>query len=49
MQLDQSRIAICERSWLDNLDLALHVIRDRALPLAASALVGILPLAALNY
>lgn len=49
MQLDQARITICERSWLDNLDLALHVIRAQAAPLAASALAGILPLALLNY
>jgi hypothetical protein len=49
MQLDQARITICERSWLDNLDLALHVIRIHAAALAASALAGILPMALLNY
>jgi hypothetical protein len=49
MQLDQSRIAICERSWLDNLDLALQVIRVDAARLAAAALAGIVPLAVLNY
>ena len=49
MQLDQARIAICERSWLDNLDLALQVMRSRAAGLAASALAGVIPLVAFNY
>ncbi len=49
MQLDQAQIAICERSWLDNLDLALHVLRSRAAGIAATALAGIVPLTALNY
>jgi hypothetical protein len=49
VQLDQSRIAICERSWLDNLDLALAVVRRHAAPLALCAIVGIVPLALLNH
>jgi hypothetical protein len=49
MELDQARIAICERSCFDNLDLALHVIRARAAGLATSALVGIVPAMLFNY
>ncbi len=49
MQLDRARIAIRQRSWLDNLDLALHVLRNGGAPLAASALVGIVPFALVNY
>lgn len=49
MQLDQARIAICERSWLENLDLALQVVRAYGGGLAACALVGIGPMAILNY
>ena len=48
MELDQSRIAICERSWSDNLDLALHVVRTQAAGVAGSALAGMVPMAALN-
>jgi hypothetical protein len=49
MELDQARIAICERSWFDNLDLALHVLRRHAKAVALCALVGILPLALGNH
>jgi hypothetical protein len=49
MQFDQARIAICERSWLDNLDLALHVVRVHAAAVATAALVGILPWALVNH
>jgi len=49
MQLDQTRIAIRERGLLDTIDLALFVIRDFAAPLLACALLGILPLALINY
>ncbi len=49
MQLDQARVAICERTWFDNLDLALHVVRRHAAAAAVCALVGILPLALLNH
>jgi hypothetical protein len=49
VQFDRSRIAICERSWADNLDLALHVLRSYGGPLAVCALVGIVPLAIANH
>jgi hypothetical protein len=49
VQLDRSRIAISERSWADNLDLALHVLRSFGGPLLVCAVLVILPLAALNH
>jgi hypothetical protein len=49
MQIDQARVAIHERMWLENLDLALHVARTHFAGVAACALVGILPIALLNY
>jgi hypothetical protein len=49
VQLDQARIAIRERSWLDNLDLALQVIRAQSAGVAASAAIGILPFVLLNF
>jgi hypothetical protein len=49
VQLDQARIAICERTWLENLDLALHVAGRHGGRLVASALAGILPFALLNH
>ena len=49
MQLDRTRIAIRERGLLDTLDLALHVSREFAGPLAICSLLGIVPLALLNY
>ncbi len=49
MQLDQARIAICERTWLENLDLALHVAGRHGGRLATSALAGIIPLALMNH
>lgn len=49
MRIDHTRIAIRERSWLDNLDLALHVIRAHAAGLFASALAGVLPMVLINY
>jgi hypothetical protein len=49
MQLDKTRIAIRERSFIDILDLALAVLRDHAGPLALSLLVGAVPAAALNH
>ena len=49
MLFDQARIAICERSWADNLDLALHVVRAYGAPVAVCALATIVPLAVLNH
>ncbi len=49
MQLDQARIAIRERSWLDNLDLALQVIRAHGSAVVTSSAVGILPLILVNF
>lgn len=49
MQLDQARIAIAERAWVDNLDLALHIGRRYFGPLLVCALAGMLPLALLNH
>lgn len=49
MRIDHTRIAIRERSWLDNLDLALHVIRTHAGGVVVAALVGVVPMALLNY
>ena len=48
MQLDEHRIAIRERGFLDLLDLGLRVTREYAGPLAAWLLVGVLPAAAFN-
>ncbi|REK06805.1 MAG: hypothetical protein DWQ37_22455 [Planctomycetota bacterium] len=49
MQFDQARIAIRERSWLDNLDLALQVIRTHFKAVCVLAAWGVLPLVAMNY
>ena len=49
MRIDQAQITIRERSWLDNLDLALHVIRAHAGPVLVCALVGVLPMMVVNY
>jgi hypothetical protein len=49
VEFDRARVAICERSWADNLDLALHLLRTYAAPLAVCALVTIVPLAVLNH
>lgn len=49
MQIDQARVAICERSWVDNLDLALHVLRSGGVPLLLTTLAGVLPMVGLNY
>lgn len=48
MQLDQTRIAIRERSFGDILDLALRVIRAHAPALMVTWLIGAAPAAALN-
>jgi hypothetical protein len=49
VQLDQARIAICERSWADNLDLALQVLRTNAAAILVCALATIVPFALLNH
>jgi hypothetical protein len=49
VQLDQAHIAIHERSFGDNLDLALHVLRRHGGPLAMCAIVLIAPLAVANH
>ena len=49
VQLDQARIAIRERSWLDNLDLALQVIRGHGAAVLASSALGILPMFLVNF
>ena len=48
VQLDTTRISIRERTFVDVLDLALHVIRAHAWPLAAALAVGVLPMMLLN-
>jgi hypothetical protein len=48
VQLDEHRIAIRERSFLDLLDLGLRVMREYVAPLAVWLMAGVLPLAALN-
>jgi hypothetical protein len=48
VQLDQARIAIRERSWLDNLDLALGAMRAGGAGLVLSALVGVVPMILFN-
>ncbi|HTM54811.1 MAG TPA: hypothetical protein VL175_12335 [Pirellulales bacterium] len=49
MRFDQARVAIRERSWLENLDLALHVARVHGKALLACAVIGILPFAFVNH
>lgn len=49
MQLDQTRIAIRERTLLETLDLALLVLREFFAPIAMLALLAIIPLALINY
>lgn len=49
MQYDRTRIAIRERSGLDILDLALHVFRNHAGPLALAIAAGAVPMLLLNY
>lgn len=49
MLLDRSQIAIAERSWPDNLDMALHVLRRYGAQLAGCALATIVPVAIVNH
>jgi len=48
VQLDQNRIVIRERNYLEILDLALRVIRVYAWPLALAFACGVVPAACLN-
>jgi hypothetical protein len=48
MNYDRTLIVIRERSFLDLLDLALLVVRDRPVTLGLTALAGVAPFAALN-
>jgi hypothetical protein len=48
MQLDQHRIVIRERSFVDLLDLALRVIRAYAAPLTGLFILGVAPAMVLN-
>lgn len=49
MQLDQTRIAIRQRSFIEVLDLAIVVVREFWKPILGWAFVGILPFAILNW
>jgi hypothetical protein len=49
MQLDKTRIAIRERSFIDILDLALAVMREHAGPLTLALLAGAVPVALFNH
>ena len=48
MQLDKTRVAIRERSFVDILDLALAVLREHAGPLCLAWLAGVVPISILN-
>ena len=48
MPYDRTLIVIRERSFLDLLDLALLVVRDRPVVLGLTAIAGIAPFAAFN-
>lgn len=48
MQLDKTRIVVRERSVLEIMDLALHVLRTFLVPLSWSLVIGVLPFALLN-
>jgi len=48
MQTDEARIVIRERTWSENLDLALQVIRTHFAPLVLAGAVMIVPLVILN-
>lgn len=48
MQLDQTRIPIRERSYLELLDLALHVVRRHGIALAFLSMLGAAPFYFLN-
>ncbi|HWB13599.1 MAG TPA: hypothetical protein VG826_30520 [Pirellulales bacterium] len=49
MQLDKTRVAIRERSFIDILDLALALLREHAGPLCLAWLAGVAPAALFNH
>jgi len=49
VQLDNARIAVRERSYLENLDLGLRVVRAHAGPLLLALVLGALPAMLLNH
>ncbi|MDZ7620686.1 MAG: hypothetical protein U1E05_27095 [Patescibacteria group bacterium] len=49
MHLDRTRIAIRPRSFIDILDLSLHVVRAFGRPLFLAWFVGVLPVLVLNW
>ena len=49
MQLDRTRIVVRERSVLDTLDLALHVLRAYLAPLLVTMALGAVPLMVVNH
>jgi hypothetical protein len=49
MQLDKTRVAIRERSFIDLLDLALAVLREHAGPLCLAWLAGVVPVGLFNF
>ncbi len=48
MRIDQTRVAIRERTWLDNLDLALHFIRMNFRACLGAAVAGAAPFILIN-
>lgn len=49
MQLDRTLIAVHERSLLETLDLALHVVHRYAWPLIVTFAMGAVPIAVINH
>lgn len=49
MQIEHARVAIRERTWLDNLDLALQVLRTSFKEITFWSLVGVLPAVLINF
>jgi len=49
VQLDNARIAVRERSYLEHLDLGLRVVRAHAGPLLLALVLGALPAMLLNH
>lgn len=49
MELDNTRIAIRERGFLDTMDLSLHVLREFIQPIFWLTLAAVIPLGLFNY